>query len=103
MTIEEVKEKLADAVEHPEKVAELSAALETDYKDFDDATATIEKQAAAISEKDATIKSMIDAQLRVSPSDAVEEEQEVDPKEEFRELFDERYYHDEKDDKDRKE
>lgn len=96
MTKDELKTRLADVLEHPDNADSLIKDLDGDLDLLEASKAKIAEQTKTIEEYQAKEKADAINSLLTAPSEETpkEEEQEKTPQEEFKELFNERYYSD---------
>ena len=97
MTKDELKTRLADVLEHPDNVDTLMKDLGSDLDLLEASKEKITEQNKTIEEyqakeKQDAINSLLTAPSKETPKE--EEQPEKTPKEEFKDLFNERYYSD---------
>ena len=97
MTKDELKTRLADVLEHPDNADALVKDLNGDLDLLEASKTKIAEQDKTIKEyqekeKQDAINSLLTAPSKDTPKE--EEQPEKTPKEEFKELFEERYYSD---------
>ena len=97
MTKDELKTRLADVLEHPDNADALIKDLDSDLDLLEASKEKITEQNKTIAEyqakeKQDAINSLLTAPSKETPKE--EEQPEKTPKEEFKDLFNERYYSD---------
>ena len=97
MTKDELKTRLADVLEHPDNADALVKDLDSDLDLLEASKETIAEQNKTIEEyqtkeKQDAINSLLTAPSKDTPKE--EEQPKKTPKEEFKDLFNERYYSD---------
>ena len=97
MTKDELKTRLADVLEHPDNADALIKDLDSDLDLLEASKEKITEQNKTIEEyqtkeKQDAINSLLTAPSKETPKE--EEQPEKTPKEEFKDLFNERYYSD---------
>ena len=97
MTKDELKTRLADVLEHPDNADELMKDLSSDLDLLEASKEKITEQNKTIEEyqakeKQDAINSLLTEPSKETPKE--EEQPEKTPKEEFKDLFNERYYSD---------
>lgn len=97
MTIDEVKTRLADVIEHPENAEAFITDIGSDYDLLEASKAKIAEQADTISNDKKTIQAYVNSTLLTEKSEDVPNpEEEKTPQEVFNELFDKRFVYNKK-------